>query len=194
MTKTNASILVCGNGPSFTQIDYRRLPQNYRKMRFNHFFLEEKYYIGKEVDYYVCYSKALDSCYFNLRYVHYKNEYEVDMHNGIYATVMFEPNKHFPTVKMATPLIQKNIAVAEFRSFYEYYWRQYLPTGIQGIALAAALGFKNIFLAGFDLFIDSGDFFDKNFDKATSNSSLERHPTEMSSKFLELLQKEYNEC
>lgn len=67
---------------------------------------------------------------------------------------MFENNKHFPTAKSCTQLIQEQPLIAEFRCFYEFYYGKYLPTGMQAIALACCLGFNNIYLTGFDLFSD----------------------------------------
>jgi len=188
------NILVLGNGPSFTKIDYSLLPQNYKVMRLNTFYLEDKYYAGKQVDYYLFYALHIDEMYFNLRAIHAKKEYNVDLINGVYATVMSEQNKHFPTVKMATPLIQQDLAIAEFRCFYEYYYEQYVPTGLQAIALAAVLGFKNIFLAGFDMFADPNTlhpFEEKKMSQETYKHIVDRHPLQIQEDFVTLLQKEF---
>jgi len=189
-----SSILVVGNGDSFIEIDYRRLPKEHKVMRFNEFYKEDKYYVGKKVDYFLGYSRSLDENYYSVRLLNTSGEYEVDMLNGIYATVLFEPNKHFPTVKLATHLIQQNVAIAEFRCFYEYYYEQYLPTGMQGIALAATLGFNNIYLAGFDLFLNPVVSHPFDEEKHSEESFLQvhkRHPQDMQIEFLSLLQKEF---
>lgn len=189
------NILVVGNGHSFTKIDFKRLPEQYKVMRFNDFFKEDKYYVGRKVDYCIGYSRCLDDDYYRWRTVNMAGEYEIDMINGIYTTVLFEPNKHFPTVKLATHLIQQNPAIAEFRSFYEYYHEQYLPTGIQGIALAAVLGFKNIYLAGFDFFLDTNTgahpWDNEKLSKETFTHIHHRHPLEIQIDFIKLLQKEF---
>jgi alpha-2,3 sialyltransferase len=154
--------------------------------------MEDKYYAGKKVDYFVCYSLRLDEHYYKSRFLNMFDEYEIDMINGVYATVMFESNKHFPSVKMATPLIQQNIAIAEFRCFNEYYYEQYLPTGMQGIALAAVLGFKNIYLAGFDLFLDASMHpWEEKLSPERLSHLHKRHPQNMQADFLVLLQKQF---
>jgi len=190
------NILILGNGPSFTKIDYSLLPQHFKVMRCNTFYFEDKYYAGKSVDYYLFYARGIDEMYFNLRAVHSKGEYDVDLINGCYATVMFEPNKHFPTVKMATQLIQQNPAIAEFRSFYEYYYEQYVPTGLQCIALAAVLGYKNIFLAGFDMFADPDvpmhPFENDKISQEVHKQIMDRHPLQVQADFIALLQKEFS--
>jgi alpha-2,3 sialyltransferase len=145
------NILICGNGPSVGQIDFRRVPKEAKVFRMTNFYFEDKYYAGRKVDYYLNYVIRLDNSYFDLRNLNEKGEYEVDMFN-IWMTVMFEKNEHFPTVKMATPLIQQKIEIAEFRCFYQYYYGQYPPTGMQAIPLAAMLGFKNIYITGYDFF------------------------------------------
>jgi alpha-2,3 sialyltransferase len=145
------NILVCGNGPSCREIDFTRIPKNVKVMRMTNFFFEEKYYAGKCVDYYVEYAKRLENQYFNIRTLNEKNEYDIDMEN-LWWTVLSESNPHFPIIKSCTEFIQKNPMIAEFRCFYEYYYGQYLPTGMQALALAVCLGFKNIYIAGYDLF------------------------------------------
>ena len=192
--QSHCNILVIGNGDSFTQIDYQRLPEKYKVMRFNEFYKEDKYYAGKKVDYVLGYSKHLDETYFKLRIIHMNGEYEIDSIHGMYATVLFETNKHFPSVKLATPLIQENIAIAEFRCFYEYYYEQYLPTGMQGIALAATLGFDNIYLAGFDFFLNSDSSHPWDKEKLTLDQYSHihsRHPQNIQIEFLKLLQQEF---
>jgi alpha-2,3 sialyltransferase len=210
LTSSLKGILVVGNGPSAAAIDFRRLPRNVKFMRMTNFFFEEKYYAGKRVDYYTEYIKRLDNQYFNIRSLAERKEYDIDMQN-VYITVMFEANKHFPSVKMATPLIQQNPAVAEFRCFYEYYYGQYLPTGIAAIALAASLGFKQVYLTGFDFFSNDSEHCYKTdppvfnlafselrdtgelYDSATSKENVQqKHPTEMTIQFLELLKKEFS--
>jgi hypothetical protein len=68
------NIFVLGNGPSFIKIDYDLLPQNFKVMRCNTFYLEDKYYAGKQVDYYLFYALCIDEMYFNLRAIHAKKE------------------------------------------------------------------------------------------------------------------------
>jgi len=137
------SVLVCGNGPSCGDIDFTRVPDDAKVMRMTNFYLEDKYYAGKRVDYYVDYAKRLEQQYFNIRIINKKHEYDIDMEN-LWWTVLFEKNPHFPTIKSCTELIQEQPMIAEFRCFYEYYYGQYLPTGMQAIALAVCLGFSYV--------------------------------------------------
>ena len=149
----NKNILVCGNGPSCGEIDFKRVPKDSKVMRMTTFYFEEKYYAGTRVDYYVDYARRLVDQYFNIRVVRDKGEYDIDMENT-WWTVLREPNPHFPAIKSCTEFIQRVPLIAEFRCFYEYYYGKYLPTGMQAIALAVCLGFENVHLAGFDLFSD----------------------------------------
>lgn len=147
------NILVCGNGPSCKEIDFTRVPKDVKIMRVTQFYFEEMYYAGKRVDYYIDYAKKLDESYFNVRTMHSKGEYEFDLEN-LWFTVLREKNPHFPTIKSCTDFIQETPLIAEFRCFYEYYYGKYLPTGMQAFALAVCLGFKNVYVTGFDLFAD----------------------------------------
>lgn len=147
------NILVCGNGPSCKEIDFTRVPSDAKVMRVTQFYFEEKYYAGKRVDYYVEYAKKLTEAYFNVRTIHTKKEYTFNLEN-LWFTVLSEKNPHFPTIKSCTEFIQQTPLIAEFRCFYEYYYGKYLPTGMQAFALAVCLGFKNVYVTGFDLFSD----------------------------------------
>ena len=212
------NILVCANGPSCAEIDYTRVPSDAKIMRMTTFYFEEKYYAGKRVDFYVDYARRIDDQYFTIRTINEKNEYEIDMENT-WWTVLFESNPHFPTVKSCTELIQKTPLLAEFRCFYEYYYGQYLPTGMQALALAFCLGFNNIYVAGFDLYSDpnnmypfsSGERLQDVASKYKSSSIYDTselqqkrsqteyeyiqatHPTLMQVKFVQLLKKLFPE-
>jgi alpha-2,3 sialyltransferase len=217
-----SNIFVVGNGPSVAEIDFRRLPKDIKYFRMTNFFFEDKYYAGKKVDYYIEYVLRLENQYFNLHQLNERGEYLVDK-NKIYITVT-GPKEYFPTIIPATPLIQQNKAIAEFRAFYQFYYGQFLSTGITAIALAMVLGFKNIYLAGFDMFsnpvrahlyddgkmekllrqeiynnkldnnVGGGQKTKYNNDSATVESILKNHPTDMQIKFLNLLKTEFRDA
>lgn len=205
------NILVCGNGPSCREIDFTRVPEDAKVMRVTQFYFEEMYYAGQRVDYYVEYAKKLDESYFNLRTMHTKKEYDFDLEN-LWFTVLREPNPHFPAIKSCTDYIQQTPRIAEFRCFYEYYYGKYLPTGMQAFALAVCLGFKNVYVTGFDLFSDKDNMHaypdgkaviskivntrrDSVYDTGITASSKEgifdyihkAHPVSMQVEFLNLL-------
>jgi len=212
-------ILVAGNGPSIESVDFRRLPKDVKIMRMTAYYCEDAYYVGKNVDYYVEYGIHLKDFYFTLHHLNERGEYNINK-NGIYITVT-NVDDNFPTVKAATPIIHSNKAIAEFRLFHQFYYRQYLTTGITSIGLAACLGFKNIYLAGFDFYSDPDKMYpfelsknlvdrarnaiqaakDRGDQYTTSHTSdtpgldeiLKNHPTEMQVKFIKLLQREFPE-
>ncbi|GHT91814.1 hypothetical protein FACS1894140_2960 [Spirochaetia bacterium] len=215
----NKGIFIVGNGPSVTQIDFRRLPKDVKILRMTNFFFENRYYAGKRVDYYIEYFLRLKNQYFNLHHLNERKEYLIDKDN-IYVTVAEEPIKYFPLVKLVTPLIHQNKKIAEFRAFYENYYSQYLSTGITAIALAAVLGFKKIYIAGFDLYSDKdnahpykeGDVSSSSMQEIYKTSApageakktkvtdvnsvdeiLQNHPSDVQINFLNLLQSTYGD-
>lgn len=151
--KKAETILVVGNGPSCAEIDFSSVPKNAKIMRVSGFFREEKYYVGKSVDYYVDYFRRIDDVYFTIRTLKDNGEYDINLQE-IWMTVMDSPNPFFPAVKDCTGFIQQNKLIAEFRNFYMYYYGQYVPTGLQALALAFCLGYETIYAAGFDLLSD----------------------------------------
>ena len=51
-------IVIAGSGPSLKNIDYRRLPKDIDILRTNHFYKEDYYYLGKNVNYYFPYVRS----------------------------------------------------------------------------------------------------------------------------------------
>lgn len=41
------NVIIAGNGPSLQSINYQRLPKKYDIFRYNQFYFEDKYYLGK---------------------------------------------------------------------------------------------------------------------------------------------------
>ena len=48
------SIVIAGNGHSYISINHKCLPKDFHTMRVNNFYFEDKYYLGKDVTYYLC--------------------------------------------------------------------------------------------------------------------------------------------
>ncbi|MDR0485123.1 MAG: hypothetical protein LBH29_00170, partial [Elusimicrobiota bacterium] len=204
-------ILIAGNGTSNTSVDFRRVPKGIEVFRVTAFFLEDKYYLGKNVDYFLDYYLNLDYVYLTLHHLNKRNEYKINK-NNIYVTVTETANEHFPTVIPATPILHKNKAIAEFRRFYEYYYGHYLSTGITAIGLAASLGFEEIYLTGFDFYTNKGQLYPyipltpnscelentkttdgggiyrtiKYKGESNADAAVRNHPTQMQIDFIEL--------
>jgi alpha-2,3 sialyltransferase len=146
--KLNKSIIIAGNGPSLKQIDYKRMPLNYEIFRMNNFFFEDKYYLGKDVDFYYTDFGFLHRQYFNIYNLNERKEYNI---KNIYATGGTKLYS-YPTVIDIQNIVYKNQQFANLITYYDKYYKQFISGGILAIFTAVVLGYTDIYLIGMDLY------------------------------------------
>lgn len=199
---SSRNIIIAGNGPSLTKIDYSRMPEEYEVARLNNFFFEDKYYLGKRVDYYLTDATILDGEYLNLYKLQEKKEYDIGkilVSNANESTL-----KTYPGVVDAFEMFFSfpNQHFHKFWFVYSHYYAQYLSGGTFLIFLAYIMGYRNIYLIGFDLYKDtlklypwetSPPEFAKrhpiHVEKNVMNIINKSHPQDMQLKAIELLKK-----
>jgi alpha-2,3 sialyltransferase len=168
------SVVICGNGPSLAQIDYRRFPDDADIWRCNKFFLEEKYYVGRKVDGYVFGGDDSDmpAIYRSLKRLS-KDEYDISFQNifaQFYAPTRMEKmchgfamsgqnntclwkhvfevlNENFTTAPTLARLLAEQLVVEDI----VIDGTPSLPhAGTCLLALAVLLKYKNIYVVGID--------------------------------------------
>lgn len=187
-------ILIVGNGPSITRIDYRRLPDDIAIFRMNNFFFEDKYYLGKKVDYYYTDYGFLKNQFFNIYNLNERKEYTINtiLSNGKAKT-------EYPTTTDITALVNNNQRFREFIFYYNKYYQQWVSGGILSLFAVTELGYNELYMVGFD-FYSNENYPWKNaehpiFQKYVPRDSdqniktvIERyHPLEIQLKALDLL-------
>lgn len=149
------NVLICGNGPSFTQIDYSLLPKDFDVFRVNQFYLEDKYYLGKKIKVVFIGNDSLEIKLFTYKVIHYKDEYNIDEY--VVADIFQYPYKDNIFFKEIEVKLFSDV-LKTYPSFmnYCYYTRDTynkIPTtGISAILYAVHKGYKNIYIAGIDFY------------------------------------------
>lgn len=194
------SIIIAGNGPSLAFIDYRRYPYSAKVFRLNNFFFEDKYYVGKDVDYYMCDLGYLEGMYFNLYNLNENGEYNI---KDIYITNLTkEIQNEYPLANDAMEVVFKE---KKFEVLYKFYMKYYqiMPSGgLFAIFLSIVLGYKKIFLIGIDMYSTNllypwkiGEYFSSLYprDKESNvQNVIDRyHPKDFQIKVIRFLQKEF---
>lgn len=150
-------IVVAGNGPSIKDIDYRRLPENIDILRVNHFYKEDHYYLGKNINYYIpggatglseylplVFAKTMEGVYNIFKYYLY-DPFITDYFSYL---VTFENTDIFDIDKHRT--IYNYIKL--YRNYYKQYNSYFYPNaGTLGIIKSIENGYKEIYIAGIEL-------------------------------------------
>ncbi|MBZ7997273.1 alpha-2,3 sialyltransferase [Campylobacter canadensis] len=203
------TVIIAGNAPSLKNIDYAKLPKEYDVFRCNQFYFEEKYYLGKNIkaaffnpfvffeQYYTCYHLKQRQEYnienifctlFNL--INIENEHFI---NNFYSC--------FPDAINAYDYFKKLKNFDAFCKFNELYLNNRITQGIYMCAIAIALGYSEIYLAGIDLYANGGGYaFNTKKDNLLKlapsfndeNSLYLSHNANFDILALEFLKKEYN--
>ncbi|MBZ7945635.1 alpha-2,3-sialyltransferase, partial [Campylobacter sp. RM10532] len=151
--------VICGNGPSLKEIDYKRLPKEYDVFRCNQFYFENKYYLGKNIKYAFFNQGVFLEQYYTAKKLIENQEYFIE--NIICSTFKIHKYydnffQHFDTFFSECLLGYKILdSLKEFSSyiyFNEIYHDQRITSGIYMCAIAIALGYKNIYLTGIDFY------------------------------------------
>ncbi|MGL5955649.1 MAG: alpha-2,3-sialyltransferase [Brevinema sp.] len=142
-------IVVAGNGPSLTAIDYCRLPKEFDVFRVNNFFFEDYYWVGKHVTgYFVPHFEQLEIQFYHIQELKQRNEYYI---SKVYCLGSGDPT-NFPTVDFIPFTYSHMPEINEYIHFYQYYYHQTMTSGIRMLLEAIAQGYTEIYLVGIDLY------------------------------------------
>lgn len=180
-------ILVAGNGPSIKDIDYRRLPKNIDILRVNHFYKEDYYYLGKNINYYIpggatglieylplVFAKTMEGVYNIFKYYLY-DSFITDYFSYL---VTFED---MPIVD-----IDKHKSIYNYIKLYRNYYKRYnsyfYPNcGTLGIIKSIEYGYKEIYIVGIEL-VD-GNNWEHFYKSDISKFDINAHEKYHSAKF-----------
>ncbi|XGQ70299.1 alpha-2,3-sialyltransferase [Campylobacter hepaticus] len=200
--------IIAGNGPSLKEIDYTKLPIDYDVFRCNQFYFEDKYYLGKNCKA-VFYNPSLFfEQYYTLKHLIDKKEYKTDfifcstfnlvhLENENFSKIFYN---YFPDAHLGYDFLKTLKEFDAYCKFHEIYLNQRITSGIYMCAIAIALGYKEIYLAGID-FYHNGSFYAFNTKQnnlikllpnfKNDNSHNIKHTKNMDIKALEFLEKTY---
>ncbi|WP_394954155.1 alpha-2,3-sialyltransferase [uncultured Helicobacter sp.] len=151
------ALVVAGNGPSLREIDYTRLPKEYDVFRCNLFFCEEAYYLGKQINAYFFHQTNFFEYYFTLTHLVANKEYEVskilcpDHCVGFFAS-QEEFAKNFPDIELSDCYVDSLTEFSKYKNFNAIFYNNHITSGIYMCAVGTALGYKEIYISGIDLY------------------------------------------
>lgn len=161
-------LIVAGNGPSLKNIDYQRLPRDYEVFRCNQFYLEDKYYLGKDVKIaFFNQSFFLEQIYTAKTLIKNK-EYKIDnfVCSNFKLHSIYENHLNFikyfdiffPDANLGSNFLEKLKEFNAYICYNELYEDKRITSGIYMCAVAVALGHKRIYLSGIDFYEGDIDF------------------------------------
>ena len=147
-------IVIAGNGPSLKEIDYKRLPKEFDVFRCNLFFLEDKYYLGKDVTSYFMRIDTLDTLFATSSVLNINKEYNIqNRYFPGYATNWTKESlAYFYSLKYASDMYRSHEIILRFLDEWVNTYQKYPTTGIVMILTAVALGYTEIYVTGIEFF------------------------------------------
>ncbi len=159
-------IVIAGSGPSLKNIDYRRLPKDIDILRTNHFYKEDYYYLGKNVNYYFPYvrsgffeylpvvlAKTMEGTYNIFKY------FSNDLFLIDYFSYLADFEYVSPYIFDISPVIKdidNSKSILNYLKLYRDYHKKdnscfWLNAGTMSIVKAIELGYKEIYIVGIEL-------------------------------------------
>ncbi|EAI4827343.1 alpha-2,3 sialyltransferase [Campylobacter lari] len=197
----NNAVVVAGNGPSVKEIDYSLLPNDYDVFRCNHFYLEDRYYLGKKIKACFFIAREFFEQYYMMQKLIQNGDYECEdivckMYNfqDRKEEVLRENFKYF--FPMATngydayfSKLKYLSAAIDFDVCYNFE-RVEMLTGTYAICCAVASGYKEIYLAGMDFYEQGNSHFYSNYKMDLKETVI--HHKNKDIEIINFLQKKYN--
>ena len=152
---TSRPVILAGNGPTILSLDYRQLPVNPYIFRCNWFFMEDHYRLGRRVDGYF-WSVHNEGMLRGLEEASRIGGYEVGAYFSPTVFKEFGDSESLCSKLTFTPAHNHWRVIAEKAELAASMMMRPLPTqGMQMLATALQLGFKEIYLIGIDFYQDS---------------------------------------
>ncbi|MGL4524240.1 MAG: alpha-2,3-sialyltransferase [Spirochaetia bacterium] len=149
-------LVIAGNGPSLRGIDYTRLPAEFDVFRCNQFHFEDQYFLGKKVTGAFMCQRSMREQFFTLKELKRRGEYEVDAYYCFPAQYASGPPEgleyHYPSIKNTFDHLKSLPDFHELAVFMEEYLQKIPTSGFRMIVSAIALGYREIYVAGLDLY------------------------------------------
>jgi hypothetical protein len=147
-------LVIAGNGPSILQLDYRQIPENAYVFRCNWFFQEDHYRLGRRVDGYF-WSIHNEGMMRALEAASRIGGYRIGAYFSPVAFEEFADSSTMCSKQSFLPLHNHWRIIAGQPDLAASMMMRPLPTqGMQMLATALELGFRDIYLVGIDFYQD----------------------------------------
>ena len=199
-------IVIAGNGPSLTNIDYTRLPSDFDVYRCNQFYFEDKYFLGKYITGVFFNPHIFFEQYYTLKQLIIREEYSCE---NIYCSRMYwtyevidteSPFQFlFPDVIEIYKLIETYPHILSFLKYNDLYLKERVTSGILMVLIAAINGYQELYLTGIDFYEPEAYAFNNNktnlqqlVPEFNIRAKGKCHTKNIDIKTLEFLQKEFD--
>ncbi|WP_104749704.1 alpha-2,3-sialyltransferase [Helicobacter cynogastricus] len=165
-------LIVAGNGPSIKNLDYSLFPPDFDVFRCNQFYFEDKYYLGKEVKGVFFNSQVFDAQMRTARELSLRQEYYFEdlfcstiapftyFGSNIYTHTQDYLDRHYPGARNTYDLLQSLEPFYKLHTIRRNFYQQHFTSGVMMIIVAIALGYKEIYCAGLDFYLEGlGHFY-----------------------------------
>ncbi len=158
--------IIAGNAPSLKEIDYTKMPEECDIFRCNQFYFEEQYYLGKKCKAVFYNPLYFFEQYYTLKQLINKQEYETELIFCSNFNLAHLEDAHFlknfpfyfPDALLGYDFIKKLKEFDALFKFNEIYFQQRITSAIYMCAVAVALGYKEIHLAGIDFYNNNSSY------------------------------------
>lgn len=157
------AVLILGNGVSLRNLNYAALPLDVDVFRVNQFYFEDVYFSGKRIDLALTAANfAVHQKFFTLQNLQDRGEYEIaklvfqESNSGMED--LMEIERFYPQVLRLSNMI---LADSQMSWWGDFVYRQYNaygqgPTnGVNMLALALSMGYRQIYVGGIDFYVGS---------------------------------------
>jgi len=158
--KKTKRVVIAGSGPSLAHISYDRLPHDAKIWRANNFFMEPKYFLGRNVDA-IFNGGAVNDILTRIQKfydIHSRGEYNINLQN-IYIDKPIPELKHlkqhFDTIEYLSAA-QNAPELGSMMKYNAEIWDMHLFSGVAAIIVAILSGFNEIYLTGIDCDYETG--------------------------------------
>ncbi|MFD0966168.1 alpha-2,3-sialyltransferase [Seminibacterium arietis] len=152
--------LIAGNGPSLAQIDYNRLPDEIDVFRCNQFYLEEQYYVGKQIKVAFFHNALFIEQQATMSELHKNNEYQCEQiaYSDFESRLLYSQKAEdllnwFPDTLNAFILYREKLPeLAKHTLHLALFHNKVVTSGVIMALTAVAMGYKKLYFTGIDLY------------------------------------------
>lgn len=153
------NLIVAGNGPSLKNIDLNSLPSNFDVFRCNQFYIEDKYYLGKNIKLVMFNPMVAQHQLKTIHEITKKNEYFIENICLNYINNSWDKNFCLNIFKEKMPFVYilKDILdnkILRDLCFFDTFDKLRPTSGVLLMLLGKSLGYKNIYFIGMDFAIN----------------------------------------
>lgn len=151
--------LICGNGGSMKKIFYDRVPSDVDIFRCNQFYLEDRYFIGRNIKYALFSQSVRHEQLYTFNMLNKTNQYNIEnIFLSSYPAELFYEGERIHE-NSTLDFIDTIAYFASTLAYFKVRFNKIPTTGMIMILFAIALGYTHIYIAGIDFYTQKENYF-----------------------------------